>query len=97
MCSKGGTLIFLYQIMCFRNKGVSRSLLEAPLFYFIGNFVSNKAKTLRGDAHSRVWKLLLAATALGARVSRAKLFLYLTGNASQNICNASLRKGINNE
>jgi hypothetical protein len=43
------------------------------VYCFIGNFVSDKAKTLREDAHSRVWKLLLAATALGAQESQATL------------------------
>ena len=45
----------------------------ACTFFFIGN--SYKAKTLREDAQSRELKYVACATALGARVSQAKLFV----------------------
>ena len=45
------------------------------LFHSIGNFVPYTTKTLREDAHSRELKFVACATALGARVSQAKLFV----------------------
>ena len=51
---------------------------EAWLFYVIGNFVHHAIKTLREDAHKREKrekKRVAKATALGARVSQAKLFV----------------------
>ena len=44
-------------------------------FFSIGNFVPYTTKTLREDAHSRELKFVACATALGARVSQAKLFV----------------------
>ena len=44
-------------------------------FNFIGNFVPYKIKPSGGDAHKREKKYVAKATALGARVSQAKLFI----------------------
>ena len=41
----------------------------------IGNFVSYDTKTLRVDAHCARMEDVAYATALGARVSQARLFL----------------------
>ena len=49
------------------------------LFCIIGNFVPYNTKTLREDAHSRELKYVACATALGARVSQAKLFVLFYG------------------
>ena len=47
------------------------------LFYVIGNFVSyNINRHPPGDAHSRERYIVAFATALGARVSQAKLYFY---------------------
>ena len=44
-------------------------------FCIIGNFVSYDTKTLRVDAHCARMEDVAYATALGARVSQARLFL----------------------
>ena len=54
------------------------SVKGREFFYITGNFVPCYIKTLRGMRTRAKQKFVAKATALGARVPRAELFVYFT-------------------